>query len=100
METSTEFARKCCFLFSLAANSTATFGQPSPATDEFQGYFMSDYLRLLVQEIRVSGNEVRMTGSKATLMGAVLEKKMGTVKVPTSGIGWLPDLDSNQGPAD
>jgi hypothetical protein len=53
-----------------------------------------------VKEIRIAGNEVRMTGSKAALMGTVLEKKMGTAAVPISGIGWLPDLDSNQGPAD
>lgn len=62
--------------------------------------FSKQYLRLLVNEIRVTGKEVQMTGSKAALLGAVLEKKMGTLKVPTFGIPWLPDLDSNQGPAD
>jgi len=39
--------------------------------------FSKRYLHLLVNEIRVSGNEVRMTGSKAALVHAVLQKKMG-----------------------
>ncbi len=62
--------------------------------------FSKRYLHLLVNEIRVSGNEVRMTGSKAALVHAVLQKKMGTAMVPTFVQPWLPDLDSNQGPAD
>jgi hypothetical protein len=41
-----------------------------------------------------------MTDSNAALMGAVQEKKMGTLTVPIFDIAWLPDLDSNQGPAD
>lgn len=53
--------------------------------------FSKQYLRLLVNEIRVSGNEVRMTGSKAALMHAVLQKKMGTVMVPTFIQPWLPE---------
>jgi hypothetical protein len=32
--------------------------------------------------LRVEGIEVRMTGSKAALIHAILEKKMGTAKVP------------------
>jgi site-specific DNA recombinase len=67
---------------------------------ERENGFSKQYLRLLVNEIRVSGNEVSMTGSKAALMHAVLQKKMGTMTVPTFGMPWLPDLDSNQGPAD
>ena len=62
--------------------------------------FSKQYLRLLVSEIRVLGNEVRMTGSKAALASAMLQKKMDTAKVPTFVQSWLPDLDSNQGPAD
>jgi hypothetical protein len=57
--------------------------------------FSKQYLRLLVNEIRVSGNEIRMTGSKATLVHAVLQKKMDTATVPTFVSNWLPDLDSN-----
>ena len=41
-----------------------------------------------------------MSGNWVALIGAGLENKMGTAKVPISGIDWLPDLDSNQGPAD
>jgi site-specific DNA recombinase len=57
--------------------------------------FSKQYLRLLVNEIRVSGNEIRMTGSKATLVHAVLQKKMDTAMVPTFVSNWLPNLDSN-----
>jgi hypothetical protein len=62
--------------------------------------FSKQYQRLLVNEIRVSGNEIRMTGSEAALVQAVLQKKMDTAMVPTFVHPWLPDLDSNQGPAD
>jgi site-specific DNA recombinase len=62
--------------------------------------FSKQYLRLLVNGIRVSGNEITMTGSKAALVHAVLQKKMDTAMVPIFVQPWLPDLDSNQGPAD
>ena len=62
--------------------------------------FSKQYLRLLVNEIRVSGDEIKMTGSKAALVHAVLQKKMDTMEVPSFVQSWLPDLDSNQGPAD
>ena len=57
------------------------------------------YLRLLVDEIRIKGNEAEISGSYAALASAVLETRVGTV-VPTFVPNWLPDLDSNQGPAD
>jgi hypothetical protein len=60
----------------------------------------NQYLRLLMNEIRVSGNEIRMTGSKPASVHAVLQKKMDTAMVPTFVQSWLPDLDSDQGPAD
>jgi len=41
-----------------------------------------------------------MTGSEAASMHAMLQKKMGTAVVPIFVHSWLPDLDSNQGPAD
>ena len=41
-----------------------------------------------------------MTGRKDALLAAVAEKKMGTARVPISGLSWLPDLGSNQGPTD
>jgi hypothetical protein len=37
-----------------------------------------------------------MTDSNAALMGAVQEKKMGTLTVSIFDIAWLPDLDSNR----
>jgi DNA invertase Pin-like site-specific DNA recombinase len=63
--------------------------------------FSKDYLRLLVQEIRIKGREATMTGSYAALANAMAEKNMGTHdRVPRFVPNWLPDLDSNQGPAD
>jgi site-specific DNA recombinase len=62
--------------------------------------FSKRYLRLLVNEIRVSGNEIKMTGSKAAIVYAVLQKKLDTELVPSFVQPWLPNLDSNQGPAD
>jgi site-specific DNA recombinase len=63
--------------------------------------FDKEYLRLLVSEIRIKGNEARITGSYAALVSAVAEKNMGTVgRMPRFAPNWLPDLDSNQGPAD
>jgi hypothetical protein len=63
--------------------------------------FGKEYLKLLVSEIRVMGNQAEITGSYSALAGAVAEMKMGTLdRVPTFVPNWLPDLDSNQGPAD
>ena len=62
--------------------------------------FSKQYLRVLVNEIKVSGNEIRMTGSKAAIVHTLLQKKIDTTRVPTFVRNWLPDLDSNQGPAD
>ena len=58
-------------------------------------------LRNFLREIRVTGNQVVMTGSNAALAAAVAETKKGTsLEVPKSELGWLPDLGSNQGPTD
>jgi site-specific DNA recombinase len=63
--------------------------------------FGREYLRLLVSEIRIEKNEARISGSYAALASAVAETKLGTLdKVPRFEPNWLPDLDSNQGPAD
>ncbi len=63
--------------------------------------FAKQYLRYFVSEIRVTGNEVVMTGSNAALAAAIAETKKGTShEVPKSVLGWLPDLGSNQGPTD
>jgi site-specific DNA recombinase len=57
------------------------------------------YLRLLISEIRIKDKQAEITGSLAALASAVLKTKVGT-GVPTFEPIWLPDLDSNQGPAD
>ncbi len=63
--------------------------------------FGREYLRLLVSEIRIEENTARITGSYAALASAVAENNLGTHgKVPRFVPNWLPDLDSNQGPAD
>ena len=62
--------------------------------------FSKRYLRQFVSAISFDGQRVRMQGKKAALLAAAMGEKMGTSAVPTSGMGWLPDLGSNQGPAD
>ena len=58
------------------------------------------YLRALVSEVRFDGQRVVMRGKKAALLAAAAQKEKGTELVPTSGLDWLPDLGSNQGPTD
>jgi site-specific DNA recombinase len=58
------------------------------------------FLRLLVSGIRIKNKQAEITGSYAALASAVLKTKVGTGVVPTFEPNWLPDLDSNQGPAD
>jgi hypothetical protein len=56
---------------------------------------------MLITEIRVDGEQLRVTGSNAALAQAVAQMKMDTpAGVPTFAPNWLPDLGSNQGPAD
>jgi hypothetical protein len=56
---------------------------------------------LLVDEIRCDGSEAQITGGYGKLANAMAQTKMGTpVGVPRFVPVWLPDLDSNQGPAD
>ncbi|MGO9446065.1 MAG: recombinase family protein [Thiobacillaceae bacterium] len=63
--------------------------------------FGKEYLKLLVSEIRIEGKEAKITGSYAALASAVAESKKGTLnRVPRFVPNWLPDLGSNQGPAD
>ena len=63
--------------------------------------FAKQYLHLLIDEIRYEGQTATMTGSYARLAEVVSDEKMGTLgRVPTLVPNWLPDLDSNQGPAD
>ena len=64
------------------------------------GSFPKRYLRQFVSEIRYDGRRLTMSGRKDALLIAALENKMGTARVPTSSLSWLPDLGSNQGPTD
>jgi site-specific DNA recombinase len=59
-----------------------------------------EYLKLLVDEIRVDGNKVCVRGSHAALAAAITGKKLGTRshergRVPSFGLDWLPEQDSN-----
>lgn len=59
--------------------------------------FGKAYLRLLLEEIRVEGQEIRIRGSYAALAGMVQKTKVGLLDgVPTFGGDWLPGPDSNQ----
>ena len=63
--------------------------------------FPKRYLQALVSEITFDGEKVFMQGRKAAALEVAAGKKMGTFgKVPIFSHGWLPDLGSNQGPAD
>ena len=67
---------------------------------EGSGSFPKRYLRQFVSDIRYDGKRVTMSGRKDALLVAAAQKEMGTARVPTSGLSWLPDLGSNQGPTD
>ena len=58
------------------------------------------YLRLLIDEIRIEKNQATITGKNTALAFAMLENTKADAVVPTFVPNWLPDLDSNQGPAD
>ena len=63
--------------------------------------FAKAYLKLLVDEIRVEKKEITLRGSHAALAQAAAETNPGTLGgVPRFVPNWLPDQDSNQGPAD
>jgi site-specific DNA recombinase len=64
------------------------------------GAFAKEYLRLLVHEIRVNKREVQITGSYAALAQAAAGNPGDFMGVPRFVPKWLPDLGSNQGPAD
>lgn len=61
--------------------------------------FGKEYLKLLVEEIRVDKKEVRLSGSYAAMAGAL---SMSTKPALFSGVPsfvpvWLPSADSNHG---
>jgi len=59
--------------------------------------FGKDYLKLLVNEIKIDGNEATISGSYGALAYAIAETKKDTQRVPTFVSNWLLDLGSNQG---
>ncbi len=62
-----------------------------------ESHFGKEYLRLLVEEIRIEEKEVRIRGSYAALAGMLQKTKVGILEgVPTFGDNWLPGPDSNQ----
>jgi len=54
------------------------------------GSFPKRYLRHFVSDIRFDGARVMMSGRKAAILTAALENEMGTARVPTSSLSWLP----------
>ena len=85
----------------LLSRNVSTFCQAlkSRLLDRTSG-FGRRYLRLLVDEIRVMGKEVRIRGSYSALAQAVSQKSLGTpVGVPRFGYAWLPGQDSNLQPS-
>ncbi len=71
--------------------------------DKFQdkaSNFGKEYLKLLVDEIKVAKEEVHLTGSLASLAGALCSgsELNSLAGVPSSMLYWLPSADSNHGP--
>ena len=59
--------------------------------------FGKSYLKLLVDEVRINGNEAVIKGSHAAMANAVMEAKTGTHDgVPSFVPGWRPQPDSNR----
>ena len=60
--------------------------------------FGKEYLKLLVEEIRVEKKEVHLTGSYSALAGALcMSTKQALENVPSFVPVWLPSADSNHG---
>lgn len=59
-----------------------------------ESQFGKVYLNLLVDEIRVNGEKVCITGHDTTLVRALKQKEVGdSYRVPTSVRVWLPEPD-------
>ena len=62
--------------------------------------FGKEYLKLLVDEIRVQERQINIRGSYSALALAVKTTKLGEpVRVPSFGVNWLPGQDSNLQPS-
>jgi len=62
--------------------------------------FGKEYLKLLINEIRIKDNQAEITGSYSALAHAVAESNSTPQRVPSFVPKWLPDQGSNLGPAD
>lgn len=63
--------------------------------------FSKEYLKLLVSEMRINGNQTVIIGSYSAFAYAVSESNTVTLdKMPRLVPNWLPDKGSNLGPAD
>ncbi len=62
--------------------------------------FGKEYLKLLINEIRIKDNRAEITGSYSALAHAVAESNSTLQRVPRFAPNWLPDQGSNLGPAD
>jgi len=61
-----------------------------------QRIMQESYLKLLVNEIRVKGNQAEISGSYSALANAVAEMKMGTLgRVPIFVPNWLASSDQS-----
>jgi len=59
--------------------------------------FAKDYLRAVVDEIRIEGNAATFSGSYEQLIAAMAKEKEDTALVPSFMRDWRPDGDSNPG---
>ena len=60
------------------------------------GGFRRDHLRALAQRVQVAEGEVRIIGSKSRLLQTLTSQGSGNA-VPTQGLKWRRDRDSNPG---
>lgn len=59
------------------------------------GGYRRDHLRALAQRAEVHAGEVRITASKSRLLQA-LAAQTGAAGVPTQGLNWRRERDSNR----
>ena len=61
--------------------------------------FGKGYLQLLVDEILVDGNKIKMRGKKAAIAGAITKMDTPKKEVPIIVDAWLPGTGSNRRPS-
>lgn len=58
------------------------------------GGYRRDHLRALAQRVEVADGEVRIMGSKSRLLQTLVAGS-GVISVPTQGLKWRAERDSN-----